>query len=554
MKKQTIRIFALVLVVVMLWSLVACDATRKAPATTTPEVTEPEATEPEATEPEATEPEATEPEATEPEETEPEETEPEATEPEAAELEFYTGNELNAGNFEVHSVTYRDLDNGYVRIAVDVTTSEEMTFSIWPTYSDDIVMNGIVAEGRQTVTCDLLEADAMAAEWFSMRFDCSYEGGRFFLDFSILRKKLAVTDGKPVGEAEELGFSVDSNLKTESVEVHSVTCRDLDNGYVRLAVDFTAREGLSISVFDSHSELFNFRGGSTAEGRQTITYDLLKKDAMAAQFIVMRFFRSNEDGSTDWLSLYFNLSEKKPVITDGKPVGEAVELDFSVDNNLQIGNFEVHSVTYRDLDNGYIRITVDCTVSEGLSFTAFNPPSGELFAFTGGPTVEGRQTITYDWLKEDAMAVKNITMSFYGSGNDGGAYLFYNLIRTKMKTTDGKPVGEAMELDFSVDNHLKTGSVEVHSVTCRRLDNGYVRIAVDCTTSEEMPTSAYDIPFEVYFLLIGDLTVEGRQTITYDLLAEDVQSIEAVEMRFKYDNSDTVFVRFDPNASFDVTP
>ena len=92
MKNQNVlRIFALVLTVVMMLSVVSCEALNgllgketegTTPAATTPAVTTPEATTPEATTPEATTPEVTTPEETTPEVTTPEETTPEVTTPE----------------------------------------------------------------------------------------------------------------------------------------------------------------------------------------------------------------------------------------------------------------------------------------------------------------------------------------------------------------------------------------------------------------------------------------------------------------------------------------
>ena len=100
MKNQNVlRIFALILTVVMMLSVVSCDALNgllgketegTTPAATTPAVTTPEATTPEATTPEATTPEVTTPEVTTPEVTTPEVTTPEVTTPEVTTPEVTT--------------------------------------------------------------------------------------------------------------------------------------------------------------------------------------------------------------------------------------------------------------------------------------------------------------------------------------------------------------------------------------------------------------------------------------------------------------------------------
>ena len=99
------KMFAVLLSLLVIWSMAACGAQSAAPETaaqsqvteqemlsktTEPEQTEPEVTEPEATAPETVTPEVTEPEATVPEVTEPEETAPEVTAPEEIQPETVT--------------------------------------------------------------------------------------------------------------------------------------------------------------------------------------------------------------------------------------------------------------------------------------------------------------------------------------------------------------------------------------------------------------------------------------------------------------------------------
>lgn len=105
-------------------------------------------------------------------------------------------------------------------------------------------------------------------------------------------------------------------------------------------------------------------------------------------------------------------------LTDGKPVGPSVNIDYSIGSNLKTGTFEVHSYTAQKLDNGYIRFTIDCTTREGMPFSVFNPPNGDVFMFIGGPTTGERQTIVYDLPAEDVQSVSMIVMRFNFDNDD----------------------------------------------------------------------------------------------------------------------------------------
>ena len=112
-------------------------------------------------------------------------------------------------------------------------------------------------------------------------------------------------------------------------------------------------------------------------------------------------------------------------ITDGKPVGDTANIQHSVGSELKTGTLEVHSFTWQKLDNGYIRFTMELTTREGMPFSVFNPPNGDLFMFIGGPTTGEKQTIIYDISAEDVQSAGEITMIFNFSDDDR-AFVFFN--------------------------------------------------------------------------------------------------------------------------------
>jgi hypothetical protein len=112
------------------------------------------------------------------------------------------------------------------------------------------------------------------------------------------------------------------------------------------------------------------------------------------------------------------------LLTDGTPVGSTVKINYSAENLLQTGTLEIHSFTYQKLDNGYIRFTMECTAREGMPFSVFNPPNGDIFMFIGGPTTGERQTIVYDISAEDVRSAEGITMKINFSVDDYAVVYF----------------------------------------------------------------------------------------------------------------------------------
>jgi hypothetical protein len=112
------------------------------------------------------------------------------------------------------------------------------------------------------------------------------------------------------------------------------------------------------------------------------------------------------------------------LLTDGTPVGSTAKINYSVENLLQTGTLEIHSFTYQKLDNGYIRFTMECTAREGMPFSVFNPPNGDIFMFIGGPTTGERQTIVYDISAEDVRSAEGITMKINFSVDDYAVVYF----------------------------------------------------------------------------------------------------------------------------------
>lgn len=126
-------------------------------------------------------------------------------------------------------------------------------------------------------------------------------------------------------------------------------------------------------------------------------------------------------------------------------------------------------------------------------------------------------------------------------GNQGG-------VQNNITLTDGAPVGEVKNVAWTDRNTLQTGSYTVHSFTAQTLDNGYIRFYLDITARAGMPFSVFNPPNGDLFMLIGAGTSGERETLVYDLKAEDVQTVGTITMRFNFVQDDCFFLFINPSG------
>ena len=111
------------------------------------------------------------------------------------------------------------------------------------------------------------------------------------------------------------------------------------------------------------------------------------------------------------------------ILTDGEPIGTVKDIKWQEANHLTKGNVTIERITAQKLDNGYIRFSVDCTVTP-MQWSAFNPPNGDKFMLIGEKTSGEREQLVYDIAEKDVKEVDMITMRF-GFDDTNKFFLFF---------------------------------------------------------------------------------------------------------------------------------
>lgn len=112
----------------------------------------------------------------------------------------------------------------------------------------------------------------------------------------------------------------------------------------------------------------------------------------------------------------------KAVLTDGKPLGEAVELEDYWDG--EDSRVKVNSILYQKLDNQYIRFTIDLDLPCTKTIWVFNPPYGNLFMNQVKKLKKGNHVVIFDLPESMAMEAGIITVNCMSEDDTSDFFAF----------------------------------------------------------------------------------------------------------------------------------
>ena len=189
-------------------------------------------------------------------------------------------------------------------------------------------------------------------------------------------------------------FEVTDLEESYGVDAYGCTLYDLGNGKTKIVVEYTGNKGDSIAAWALNAQgeqIFRWDAvGQASGGREKVAFD----------------FPTNRLADVDVLNLDVG-HMRIQIDPTPNPVGAPRThwVYFSQ------GRYTVHSLTSQDLDNGYVRFTMDFTSSKGLRFS-FQTLGGVMGSFDIIEEIEhkiptdGRQT--YSWYASRDGLVRSI--------------------------------------------------------------------------------------------------------------------------------------------------
>lgn len=127
------------------------------------------------------------------------------------------------------------------------------------------------------------------------------------------------------------------------------------------------------------------------------------------------------------------------------------------------------------------------------------------------------------------------------------SYYFVSVeLPLRVLITGAAPVGNAQPMGCSIENELKTGVYEIHSITSQPLSNGYTRYCVDMTLAPGMTSSIFirKRSGNQRVLYPTDL-----QSLTFDLAPGDLEDAQYVYLIVGISDNDRFFLNITNNMA-----
>lgn len=213
---------------------------------------------------------------------------------------------------------------------------------------------------------------------------------------------------------------------TGALEVYDCRMYPDENGSAIFAVDYKAAADLQMIIYgyaddgDDEPNYCREVEDLTIGEDTTFLFEMEKEVLDLIYHPVIVFYDQN---GIDVACVEIFHRNENIYATNGNPVGEAEELIFTKE-----GRITVSSASMQQLDNGYVRFTLEAQPQKDLHIGFYSDPNaeGEQVVGYGGLTSGKKETIVADIWAEDIEGLHNFNFSFYKAGEypDSRAYLY----------------------------------------------------------------------------------------------------------------------------------
>ena len=230
--------------------------------------------------------------------------------------------------------------------------------------------------------------------------------------------------------------------------------------------------------------------------------------------------------------------------------GEARDVVFTVSNELSEGKdiAEIHSFCMQELDNGFLRFTVEYTMPERLYISVFDSPNGDnINLVSNAITVPGKSAFNFELDAAAFSRSETVVLNFYSE--DSNRYFVFFSPADNLPAAGGNPVGDPRDVAYQTNNELSEGKdiAEIHSFCMQELDNGFLRFTVEYTMPERLNIFVFDSPNGDNIHLVSNaITVPGKSVFTFDLDAGAFARSGLVVLNFYGEDTNRFFVFFSP--------
>lgn len=231
-------------------------------------------------------------------------------------------------------------------------------------------------------------------------------------------------------------------------------------------------------------------------------------------------------------------------LTDGTPIGSSWSVAYDVGSDCSIvESYTIYGLSAQQLDNGYIRVTLDYEAPPGLYVNAFNPPKGDLFMLYGNMTTGSRETFSYDVAYNTLKNCDGVTMKFFGGGmNEAECQYVFASTAAIIAGYDESQAPQLRTVDYFTVDQLSSSSVVVDSYQYEVLDSGDYRFYLTLTATEGMHTCLFDPPDGDLIKTFLDEATGVQQSYTFDIAASMLSSVDTIMFNVFTSDSDRFLI------------
>ncbi len=231
-----------------------------------------------------------------------------------------------------------------------------------------------------------------------------------------------ITDGTPIGEPGTIGYVLDRWYPSVNFpQIHTCTRQELDNGYTRITLQFTAAPGYWLRVTDPLNTLiFNDSSILTSADQSILQFDIPTENYSSNARINISFMQNN--ALMYYLNLYSNgvvpdSSQATIVLnpTNGNPVSEAQNIRFYQKSTSwgEINtSWAIYSCTRQQLDNGYTRLRLRFHVPAGMFIRVGSSDFQSVYGTVNVGTSSANNTLQVDLPDADLAGTSFLIVEF----------------------------------------------------------------------------------------------------------------------------------------------
>ena len=222
----------------------------------------------------------------------------------------------------------------------------------------------------------------------------------------------------------------DYGVSEDTVCVYSCTFYDLENGQTKIVIDLLAPEDCVVCAegytYVEGSENpnvheFTTKPGKTSGKRQRIAFDVPTEELTTNNWVAVYLGDSYEE---TWMQIGIYPTVRAMVASTGNPIGQVQNHEVYLITNI----YQLHSLTTQDLDNDWVRFTLDITIpaETWISFDAFDTHASDRWIDLDHAVEQmpagGRYTLVWDAPREKLVSADYIRMELYRTNDNEGNY------------------------------------------------------------------------------------------------------------------------------------